>query len=337
MPVTLPNLRIGFACKERWADMAGDDRVRACGACDRPVFNLSAMTREEAEAVLATRGLTPCVRFYRRPDGTVMTTDCPTGARPERRRLAVVASTLAAGTALAATSPAWAEPPPADVATGSDAAAADATGSATPEQIQIDDIHMLMGIPAEPEMGVIISTPEERPTIEWSTWARIGYGVASQSPSIVARAIHPPMAESVSIWEAAIAAELTLPLARHGDVRIGAWSELRTTSGPVVGGELVVEGLPPHPNASAIDGSGSIVLRAGGNGHVITGALGVGYLGSFPRYDPWISFARHMVGFRVVASMNRSLDDPHDWSATVGLELEPIGALSYVLGIISRP
>jgi len=38
--------------------MVGDDRVRACGGCDRPVFNLSAMSREEAERVLAARGLT---------------------------------------------------------------------------------------------------------------------------------------------------------------------------------------------------------------------------------------------------------------------------------------
>jgi hypothetical protein len=39
--------------------MIGGARVRACGGCNRPVFNLSAMTREDAEAVLATRGLTP--------------------------------------------------------------------------------------------------------------------------------------------------------------------------------------------------------------------------------------------------------------------------------------
>src|ERR1051325_4767611 len=64
--IQLPNLRLGFACKQRWEDMVGDERVRACNGCDRPVFNLSAMTRDEAEAVLATRGLTPCVRFYRR-------------------------------------------------------------------------------------------------------------------------------------------------------------------------------------------------------------------------------------------------------------------------------
>jgi hypothetical protein len=71
--IELADVRIGFACKQRWEDMVGDERVRACAGCDRPVFDLSSMTRAEAETVLATRGLTPCVRFYRRPDGTVMT------------------------------------------------------------------------------------------------------------------------------------------------------------------------------------------------------------------------------------------------------------------------
>jgi hypothetical protein len=57
--IDLPSLRLGFACRQRWEDMIGGARVRACGGCNRPVFNLSAMTREDAEAVLATRGLTP--------------------------------------------------------------------------------------------------------------------------------------------------------------------------------------------------------------------------------------------------------------------------------------
>jgi hypothetical protein len=89
--IDLTNLRLGFACKQSWDDMVGDERVRLCNGCDRQVFNLSAMTREDAER-LATNGLTPCVRFFRRPDGTVMTTDCPTGERRERRRLVVIAN-----------------------------------------------------------------------------------------------------------------------------------------------------------------------------------------------------------------------------------------------------
>lgn len=30
--IELPNLRLGFACKQRWDDMVGDDRVRAAAA-----------------------------------------------------------------------------------------------------------------------------------------------------------------------------------------------------------------------------------------------------------------------------------------------------------------
>ena len=77
-PFKLAKLRIASPCKERWADMTGDERVRVCNGCERPVFNLSEMTRDQAEAVLATRGIKPCVRFYQRVDGTVMTADCPT-------------------------------------------------------------------------------------------------------------------------------------------------------------------------------------------------------------------------------------------------------------------
>jgi hypothetical protein len=95
-PVRLDKLKIASPCKQRWEDMVGDERVRVCAGCERPVFNLSAMTMEDAEAVLATRGVTPCVRFYQRADGTVMTSDCPVGRRPRRVGLAVAAGALAA-------------------------------------------------------------------------------------------------------------------------------------------------------------------------------------------------------------------------------------------------
>jgi hypothetical protein len=318
MAPLLPNLRIGFACKQSWDDMVGDDRVRECRGCDRQVFNLSAMTREEAEALLATRGLTPCVRFYRRPDGTVMTTDCPTRTRREKRRLTVVASSFAA---IAAAPPAMAEPPPTET-----------EAPPVPPTQTIDDT-AVMGVP---EMGVIIAISEPRPAVEWSLWGRLGIGVASHQPRVLARTLTPPMAESSSTFEAAAAAELTFRVARNGDVRLGAWGELRTSSGPVVGGELVVEGLPPHPYVSRIDGSGSLVLRAGGNAHVVSTALGFGYVGSWPRHDPWIPWARHVVGARLVAAMNRSLDDPREWSATVGVEIEPIGVVHAVLDLATR-
>lgn len=97
----------------------------------------------------------------------------------------------------------------------------------------------------------------------------------------------------------------------------------------------MIEDLPPHPWSSRIGGAASVVLRAGGNGHVVTGALGVGYVGSWPRSDPWIGWAGHVVGGRVVVSMNRSLDDPRDWSATLGLELEPTGAVHAAIDLVA--
>jgi len=249
-----------------------------------------------------------------------MTTDCPTGTRP-KRRLAVVASSFAAGTTLAVASPALADPP-------APAASADSPPANPPEAVPSP----LIDAPVMGEM--IIERPPPRPVIEWSIWARLGVGVGAEEPDVIARRENPTPPEATSFTEAAIAADLTVGLAHRGDVRLGAWEELRTTSGPVLGGELVVEGLPPHPYSSRIDGTGSLVLRVGGNAHVLTSALGVGYVGSFPRDDePWVPWARHVVGARIVTAMNRSLDNPRDWSVTVGLEFEPLGLAQYIYDV----
>jgi len=61
--------------------MDGDDRVRFCRECNRNVYNLSAMTKREARRVVAEREGRLCVRFYQRRDGTVLTSDCPVGAK----------------------------------------------------------------------------------------------------------------------------------------------------------------------------------------------------------------------------------------------------------------
>jgi hypothetical protein len=96
----------------------------------------------------------------------------------------------------------------------------------------------------------------------------------------------------------------------------------------------VLEGLPPHPAGG--HGSGTLVLRAGGNAHVFTAGIGMGYVGSFARTDPWVKWAKHVVGARFVTSVNRSLDDPRDWSATFGLEVEPLGLLQAVFAFASE-
>ena len=91
LPQLLENLRIATPCQADWDDMTGDARVRFCGRCAKNVYNLSAMTRQEGEALLREKeGL--CVRLYRRRDGTVLTADCPVGVRRERLRQRLWAS-----------------------------------------------------------------------------------------------------------------------------------------------------------------------------------------------------------------------------------------------------
>lgn len=98
----LRDVRVASPCKESWDDMKGDERTRFCGRCEKNVYDLSEITAVEAEALLAAHGTSACVRFYRRADGTVMTSDCPEGIRRRRRRNLVLAAALAVGSATGA-------------------------------------------------------------------------------------------------------------------------------------------------------------------------------------------------------------------------------------------
>lgn len=83
----LDNIRIASPCKSDWNQMYGDDRRRFCGECKMNVYNLSEMTRSEAESFLINSEGPLCVQFYRRSDGTVMTKDCPVGWRAIKTRV----------------------------------------------------------------------------------------------------------------------------------------------------------------------------------------------------------------------------------------------------------
>lgn len=76
----LANVRIASPCHARWGHMVGDERARFCGECSKHVYNLSALTAEEAAALIREKEGQLCARFYQRPDGTVLTADCPVGA-----------------------------------------------------------------------------------------------------------------------------------------------------------------------------------------------------------------------------------------------------------------
>jgi len=75
----LNNIRISSPCSANWNDMYGNDRMRFCGECKLNVYNLSGMSREEAEDLVMNAEGRLCVRFFRRLDGTVITENCPVG------------------------------------------------------------------------------------------------------------------------------------------------------------------------------------------------------------------------------------------------------------------
>ena len=106
----LDQIKIASPCSANWEQMEGNDRVRFCGECKKNVFNLSAMPRKDAEALLLETSGNICTRLYRRTDGTVLTADCPVGlgikiARAKRRLGWAIAGALGFATAWAQDKP----------------------------------------------------------------------------------------------------------------------------------------------------------------------------------------------------------------------------------------
>jgi hypothetical protein len=75
--------------------MSGDDRARFCRQCNRHVYNLSGMTRSEAQALVSQTEGRRCVRFLRRADGTIVTRDCPAGWSARRSKMQLMGLALA--------------------------------------------------------------------------------------------------------------------------------------------------------------------------------------------------------------------------------------------------
>lgn len=86
----LSHVRVASPCPADWDSMIGDERVRFCGQCELNVYNLSAMTKTQAENLIAGTERRLCVRFYRREDGSIITQDCPVGLRAFRRRMSKI-------------------------------------------------------------------------------------------------------------------------------------------------------------------------------------------------------------------------------------------------------
>jgi len=104
--VALDNIQVAAPCPMSWEKMSGDDRVRHCQECKLNVYNLSEMTRRDAESLISSREGRLCVRFYRRADGTVLTRDCPRGLRKQIDRISRFAG-AALSTLMSLSASAW--------------------------------------------------------------------------------------------------------------------------------------------------------------------------------------------------------------------------------------
>lgn len=91
----LENVKIASPCSADWNEMYGNEQKRFCGDCKLNVYNLSGMSRTEAEALIMSAEGRLCVRFYRRADGSVMTNDCPVGWAGVKHRARVFTTAAA--------------------------------------------------------------------------------------------------------------------------------------------------------------------------------------------------------------------------------------------------
>jgi hypothetical protein len=92
----LDKINIAAPCSANWDEMFGSERRRFCSECKLNVYNLSEMTREEAENFLINAEGRVCLRIYRRADGSVITQNCPVGWRALKRRASRAAAAIMA-------------------------------------------------------------------------------------------------------------------------------------------------------------------------------------------------------------------------------------------------
>lgn len=83
-------LKVASPCNANWDAMTGDEAIRFCGLCKKNVYQISNMTNDQVEELLANAGEEKCGRFYQRKDGTLVTADCSVGLKRKRRKQAVI-------------------------------------------------------------------------------------------------------------------------------------------------------------------------------------------------------------------------------------------------------
>lgn len=91
----LDSIKVASPCSADWGSMVGNERQRHCGECKLDVYNLSGMTKKEAENLIMNSEGRLCARFYRRKDGTIITQDCPVGWAAVKQRMSKIWTAVA--------------------------------------------------------------------------------------------------------------------------------------------------------------------------------------------------------------------------------------------------
>lgn len=89
----LDQVQVKTPCEADWNLMRGNDRVRFCDHCSLTVHDLTQMTRKRARRLVARSKGRLCIRYLRRPDGSMVTRAVPQKLFQISRR----ASRIAAG------------------------------------------------------------------------------------------------------------------------------------------------------------------------------------------------------------------------------------------------
>jgi hypothetical protein len=187
--------------------------------------------------------------------------------------------------------------------------------------------------PPEPEPDNDIWSWRGHPAIvEWSTWFRLGWGVEQKPITLIGARTMGTLLDRGSTWETGLGLDISLPIGSK--VRFGAWGEMRGWE-PFAGGEILITGAPSKLDMFFYDGEGVLTLRAGGSQERATASLGWGYRCPWHLSGPYDRSDRYEIGAKIVLTATRAQRDPSDWSATLGIEVEPVGAIRYLFGIRS--
>lgn len=107
--INLDNVLVAAPCNAGWNEMVGDERVRHCSLCRLNVYDISEMTRLEAEELLSKSGSKLCLKLFRRSDGTLLTKDCSLARKileRTKQRMKLAAAAIAGFLNIA---PVWAQ------------------------------------------------------------------------------------------------------------------------------------------------------------------------------------------------------------------------------------